>query len=145
MTGVEIVRIAEAWLGTPYRHQASARGAGCDCLGLVRGVWQDAFGAEPETPPPYSADWDEVAGRDVLKSAAERLLVASNSLAPGVVVLFRMRRGAVAKHLGICSRAGADPRFIHAMSGRGVVSSALTPGWARRIDGIYAFPGVRDN
>jgi len=25
------------WIGTPYRHQASLKGVGCDCLGLVRG------------------------------------------------------------------------------------------------------------
>ena len=28
------------WIGTPYRHQASLKGVGCDCLGLVRGVWR---------------------------------------------------------------------------------------------------------
>ena len=27
------------WLGTPYHHQASVRGAGCDCLGLIRGIY----------------------------------------------------------------------------------------------------------
>lgn len=34
----EIVAAARQWLGTPYRHQASVRGVGCDCLGLIRGV-----------------------------------------------------------------------------------------------------------
>jgi len=36
----EVVAAARAWLGTPYRHRASVRGAGCDCLGLLRGVWR---------------------------------------------------------------------------------------------------------
>jgi hypothetical protein len=31
------VEIARGWIGTPYLHQASRRGAGADCLGLVRG------------------------------------------------------------------------------------------------------------
>ena len=35
-----IVAEARAWIGTPYRHQASLKGVGCDCLGLVRGVWR---------------------------------------------------------------------------------------------------------
>ena len=30
-----VVATARAWIGTPYVHQASVRGAGCDCLGLL--------------------------------------------------------------------------------------------------------------
>ena len=41
-----IVEAARHWLGTPYHHQASLRGVGCDCLGLVRGVWRDLLGEE---------------------------------------------------------------------------------------------------
>ena len=36
-----VVAAARRWLGTPYRHQASVRGEGADCLGLVRGVWRE--------------------------------------------------------------------------------------------------------
>ena len=53
--GARAVAAARLWLGTPYVHQASARGAGSDCLGLVRGVWRALYGAEPERPPAYSA------------------------------------------------------------------------------------------
>ncbi len=52
----EIVAAARGWIGTPYRHQGQVKGVGCDCLGLVRGVWRDLYGAEPEAPPPYRAD-----------------------------------------------------------------------------------------
>lgn len=34
----DIVARARAWIGTPYEHQASCRGAGTDCLGLLRGL-----------------------------------------------------------------------------------------------------------
>ena len=34
----EIVAAARGWRGTPYRHQASVKHIGTDCLGLVRGV-----------------------------------------------------------------------------------------------------------
>ena len=54
-----IVFEARNWIGTPYRHQASLKGIGCDCLGLVRGVWRNCIGAEPEAPPPYAPDWAE--------------------------------------------------------------------------------------
>ena len=55
----DILCEARRWIGTPYRHQGSCRGAGCDCLGLVRGVWRAIHGTEPEAPPPYNRDWAE--------------------------------------------------------------------------------------
>jgi hypothetical protein len=39
-----IIAAARSWLGTPYAHQASLKGVGCDCLGLVRGVWREVQG-----------------------------------------------------------------------------------------------------
>ena len=59
---------------------------------------------------------------------------------PGDVLLFRMRDGAVAKHLGILSEAGAAARFIHAYSRHGVIESPLSAPWRRRIAAIFAFP-----
>ena len=41
----EALGIAYSWIGTPYRHQASRKGVGCDCLGLVLGVWRELYGA----------------------------------------------------------------------------------------------------
>ena len=51
MSGAQIVAAARAWIGTPYVHQGSALGAGCDCLGLLRGIWREVKGTEPETIP----------------------------------------------------------------------------------------------
>ena len=136
-----IVAETRDWLGTPYRHQASAKGAGTDCLGLLRGVWRAVIGPEPVVPPPYSMDWDEPQGREVLLDAAlAHLLPAGPELHAGQVLLFRMRDGGVAKHLGLVSATDPAPRFIHAYSGHGVVESALTLSWARRIAARFDFP-----
>lgn len=137
-----IVDAARAWIGTPYRHQASRRGAGCDCLGLLRGVWRDCLGEEPEVIPPYSLDWSEPTGDEALWAAAKRHLIAKDAqdAAPGDVLLFRMRSGGVAKHLGIQSDVSTNPRFIHSYSGHGVVESALTRPWARRVVARFSFP-----
>lgn len=137
-----VVEEARRWLGTPYRHQASTLGAGCDCLGLLRGVWRALYGFEPEVPT-YSPDWDEVAQRDALLHAARQYLVERpvSAIEPGDVILFRMRRGAVAKHLGICSAAD---HFIHAYSGHEVVESRLSLPWARRIAAVFRFPEISD-
>ena len=142
MSGARIVAAARGWLGTPYRHQAACRGAGCDCLGLIRGVWREVMGAEPERPPAYSMDWAEPAREEALWAAALRHLCAKprDDEAAGDVILFRMRDEAVAKHLGIVAGTGARATFIHAYSGHGVVENALSLPWRRRIVARFAFP-----
>lgn len=134
---------ARAWIGTPYRHQAARRGAGADCLGLIRGVWRALYGGEPEAVPAYTPDWSEPAREEALWQAALRHLVPRQGRTPvfGDVILFRMREGAVAKHLGIAAgTAGGAPSFIHAYTGHGVVESPLSAPWARRIAACFAFP-----
>lgn len=136
-----VVDQARGWIGTPYVHQAAVQGAGCDCLGLVRGVWRCLHGAEPEAIPAYSADWSEPQGDEALWRAARRHLadVSRRPMAPGQVLLFRMRQGAVAKHLGILAVTDPNPTFIHAYSGHGVIESPLSAPWARRIVARFAF------
>lgn len=138
-----VVAEALSWVGTPYRHQASRKGAGTDCLGLLLGMWRAIYGAEPETVPAYSADWSEPQGREDLLDAAQRHLTAKPlaAAAAGDVLLFRMRRGAVAKHLGVQVRLGAAPAFVHAYSGHGVTVSPLSTPWARRLAARFSFPG----
>lgn len=140
--GVAAVEIARGWLGTPYRHQASVQGAGCDCLGLVRGVWRGLYGAEPERIPPYTADWAEPEGREALWQAALRRLIEMPVAedAVGTVLLFRMRDGGIAKHLGLQAETGAAPSFIHAYDRHGVVESPLSDPWRRRVVARFAFP-----
>src|SRR5215470_3685481 len=65
----DIITLARGWIGTPYRHQASLKGVGCDCLGLLRGVWPELHGEEPEDVPPYSSDWSEATGAEALRDA----------------------------------------------------------------------------
>ncbi len=47
-----VVAAARKYIGTPYHHQAALCGAGCDCLGLIRGVWRDLYGSEPRARRP---------------------------------------------------------------------------------------------
>jgi len=136
-----IVAEARSWVGTPYRHQAARKGAGTDCLGLIRGLWRVLYGHEPEQVPAYSWDWSEPQGEERLWEAAARHLVpVKGPIEPGQVVLFRMRSDAVAKHLGIVSSADPAPLFIHAYARLGVVESALAAPWRRRVVARFDFP-----
>lgn len=141
MPAQTVLRIAREWLGTPYRHQASRKHAGTDCLGLLRGVWRELYGFEPEVVPPYSQDWAEPQGDEVLLRAAERYFIVQKApLSAGDLLVFRMRAGAIAKHIGICSRTGENAGFIHAYSGHCVTESPLSQPWQRRIAARFSFP-----
>lgn len=140
--GARVVAAARGWIGTPYQHQASCRGAGADCLGLVRGVWREVLGAEPEAVPAYTMDWSEPARVETLWQAAHRHFTSKPLYEenPGDVLLFRMRDGGVAKHLGVAAEIGAAATFIHAFSGHAVLESPLSAPWARRIVARFSFP-----
>lgn len=130
---------AREWLGTPYHDQASLKGVGCDCLGLVRGVWRAVVGPEPMDMPKYSRSWAETGTCSPLMEGARQWLVdiPKREIAPGNVMLFRMRDGALPKHMGIAMAPGT---FIHAWEGRGVGMDCLSPPWRRRIVAVFRFP-----
>lgn len=137
-----VLAIARAWLGTPYLHQSSVQGVGCDCLGLARGIWRALHGDEPWEVPPYSRDWGEAGRREVLSEAARAVLieVALNDAGPGTLILFRMAPGVPAKHCGILGASMMRPSLIHAYDRSGVVEEAFTPAWARRAAFAFVFP-----
>ena len=167
-----IVAEARSWIGTPYRHQASLKGVGCDCLGLVRGVWRAVVGEEPERAPPYAPDWAEAAGEETLAQAASRHLIAI-PLAPSLSILASPhpdpppqagegREGADAARLGwepgdvllFRWRAHLPAKhaailtgpslMVHAHDGAAVAEVALAPWWRRRLAYAFRFPGVVD-
>ncbi len=140
--GPTVVDAARRWIGTPYVHQSAVLGGGTDCLGLLRGIWREIIGAEPEMIPAYSMDWSEPQGEERLWAAAARHLTAKpvTDAAPGDVILFRMRHGAVAKHLGVQACIGGQASFVHAYTGHGVVESPLSAPWRRRIVARFEFP-----
>ncbi len=143
MTREAILEATRGWIGTPYRHRASVRGEGADCLGLLRGVWRECVGPEPVSVPAYAPDWADRTGADTLAAAARAHLVERpiGQAGPGDVLLFRMAMGAPARHCAIVSAPG---RIIHAYWGRSVVETRLVPWWQRRIACAFAFPGLED-
>jgi NlpC/P60 family putative phage cell wall peptidase len=141
ITPATIVIEARSWIGTPYRHQASLKGVGCDCLGLLRGVWRELVGPEPEMAPPYAPDWAEAGGIEALAMAARRHLaeISPAEIAPGDVILFRWRAGVPAKHAAIVT---APATMVHAHDGAAVAEVALAPWWRRRLAYAFRFPDV---
>ncbi|WP_269713892.1 NlpC/P60 family protein [Caulobacter sp. NIBR2454] len=144
---MSVITSATSWIGTPYQHQASVKGAGADCLGMVRGVWREVVGAEPERPPPYRPDWAEIGGGELLVEALGRWMspVALDKAKAGDVLVFRMAPEAAAKHCAILIAdpgGGREGRMVHAYWGRAVVESWLGRWWRSRLAAAFCFPGA---
>jgi NlpC/P60 family putative phage cell wall peptidase len=130
-----IVAAARSWIGTPYQHQGRRKGVGCDCLGLLVGVWRELGGAVGHIPP-YTPDWAEAAGRETLAEGLASHLAAIDpkDAREGDVALFRWRAHLPAKHGAILT---APDRMVHAQEGARVTEVALSPWWRRRM--VHAF------
>jgi len=129
---------ARRWIGTPYHHQAAIRGVGCDCVGLVRGVYE-ALGCGPVgAVPAYSRDWGDAIGNEgVLAAARAHLIeVPAAGAGPGHVVVLRWRARQLAKHAAILTGA----TFIHALEPHGVVEAVLDHWVGRRVVAAFVFP-----
>ena len=143
ITRARIVMLARTWEGTPYHHQASTKGVGTDCLGLVRGVYRELYGAEAAPVPGYSRDWAEASGRETLFEAARLHLteISKADANDGDILLFRWRANTVAKHVGILL---ARQRLIHAYEDVAVTEIKMTPWWWRHAAAAFRFPSVID-
>ena len=127
---------ARAWSGTPFVHRASVKGAGADCLGLVRGVWRAVKGHEPERVPPYGVLWAEERGRELLLEALGRHMRRVDAAAAGDVLAFRLTSNGPVKHAGVMT--GVDS-FVHAHERLGVVETPFSPWWRRRLAAAFRF------
>lgn len=138
MTSTRIVTIVRGWIGTPYHNMASVRGGGCDCIGLLRGVWREFYGVEPPELPVYSANWRLREGNETLLDAARLHLdsMPIGARAPGLVLAFRLRADLAARHCGIMTD---DRRMVHAHSGRAVHEVDIGQAWGDRICGVFRF------
>ncbi len=154
ITREEIVFEARTWIGTPWRHNAAVKGVGCDCAGIIRGVYIAlgiGFGGRDVSSWPgiekflsYSMKPD---GR-LLQAGCEQYLipVAQHAMRPGDIALMIVDREP--QHLGII----ADYRYgglsiIHASNTPSVkparvIETRLMFSRAMRFVSAYSFPGV---
>ena len=135
----KVVEAAQSWPGTPYHHQASLKHIGCDCLGLLRGVWREVKGEEPELSPPYAPRWNDAVKSDLLLEMAGRnfdLKAPHEAIEMADILLFRYRQHLPTRHVAIAISAD---KFIHAYAGRGVVVNGFSAWWKRHLAAHYSW------
>jgi len=140
-TRARALEIAQGWIGTPYRHQASRKGVGCDCLGLLIGIWRELYGQMAPVRLTYSPDWAETSSGEPLLEALRARCgeLHLSEMRPGDILAFRWQAGSAAKHLALMA---SENRIIHAYEGHAVTVSAFVPSWRRRVAGVFAFPAT---
>lgn len=119
-----VVAAAREWIGTPYRHMADVKGAGCDCAMLLVRVYCDLGLVARFDPRPYARDWHLHRGEErYLTFLLERARAVAAPL-PGDVVLFRY--GRCFSHGGIVTIA--EPlTIVHAFApARRVIEEELS-------------------
>ena len=118
--------VARNWLGTPHVPMASKRQVGCDCIGLVRGVFEEIEDRPAPGIPPLARDWFGARGRPLvtaLRTHLTEIPVTEAGPGPGTVIVIRVG-GRREVHCGIIEE---DGRLIHAMEGPGVVRVPVGP------------------
>lgn len=144
MNGAAVVAEARTWMGTPWAHQASAKGLATDCIGLIVGVAR-ALGIKE------AADYDAAIdvrgyGRQpdpvALLAATDVYLqrIDLDAADVGDIYLLRFERDPM--HFAIRSRAD-PPYIIHAVELRGgVVEHRIDKTWRDRIMRAYRYRGA---
>lgn len=136
-----IINVTRSWIGTPYHHQQAVKNIGCDCLGLVRGIYVELYNKPVQAITPYSKDWAEQSGEETLINAAKLHLKQAtiSTMQPGDVIIFRFRKWMVAKHTAILT---APDKMIHAIEGAKVEEVHLGKWWRRHIASVFSFPEI---
>lgn len=146
-TRAEVVAEARAWIGTRFHHQASLKGVGCDCIGLVRGVgtelgiYTSSDLALPEVQ--QFKGYARTPTNGMLKRGFDLFAVRipRAEIRPGDIILMRFE--SEPQHVAIVSELNGVLSMIHSYAlPRKVVEHSIDTTWRSRIVAAYSFPGV---
>jgi NlpC/P60 family putative phage cell wall peptidase len=143
MTRSEIVADARTWIGTKWQHQAGMKGIATDCIGLIKGVYEDMSGNKVTEQVNYASTWHLFKKEEVLYSAVKNYAteILSDARLPGDIILFAFGKGP-AHHAGILTE---KDKFVHAYAETGkVVEVTLDDFWRKHIKYVFKYPGVTE-
>ena len=144
ITRAQVVAEARTWIGTRWHHQASIKGVGSDCIGLVAGVARtlgivggDEFAVDPAVRG-YGREPDP----DMLLAACARYLepVHLPEVQLGDILLLRF--SSEPQHFALISQRNPD-YMLHAYAqARRIVENRIDAVWRSRIVRAYSYRGV---
>ena len=138
----DIVKKAREWIGTPWAHQASVKGVGCDCVGMVRGVYTELTGKKVGGAMDYTRSFYLFSGEERLKNEIAKycIEIPIEEAKSGDVILISFLN-LPSHHIGIL----AGTTFIHSWEDIGkVVEIPYDAAWKRLTKAVFRFPEVED-
>lgn len=141
-TRAQVVSEARLWLGTRWCHQASLRGVGTDCIGLLVGVAR-ALGIEGGAE--FAADhgikgYGRAPRVDLALAACERYLDPCENPVAGDIMYLRVHGSPYPHHFALLS---SSDYMIHSWAQmRKVVENRIDTVWRSRIFRTYSYRGV---
>ena len=124
-----MVEAARSYVGTPFHHQARAKGVGVDCVGLVVCAARDAGYAVEDTTV-YARDPD---GRSLVAALEGQMDRVDGLWEEGDVLTFWVVRPDLPQHLGVY----AGRTMIHARIGKAVAEHRLTPAILSKLHSVW--------
>ena len=122
-------KAAHSFIGTPYRHQGRAPGAGLDCIGLVVASLE-AAGIDISGLP---SDYSHIPKPKLILSNIARYCDVVAEMAPGDILVMALRTHP--QHLALYV---GDNQIIHSYMAAGkVVKHDLTDNYKNKIHSIY--------
>jgi cell wall-associated NlpC family hydrolase len=135
----DIIAEAFGWIGTPHHHQASAKGAGCDCKGLIWGIARGAGMPEADHPLMAHSAYSYNIDTDFLGASLAKIFkrVAAPRLGDVAVIVLAGRP----QHLGLIM---PDHKILHSYQrGPGCVIN-VPIGLSRKFDSFWTWPSLGD-
>jgi NlpC/P60 family putative phage cell wall peptidase len=143
----DIVSEAREWLGTRWQHQASLKGIGSDCIGLVAGVARNVGIVQADE------FFNDAAVRGYGRQPDPRMLLTACAkyLEPiqvrdvdvADIYLMHPPQYSEPQHFALVSQMFPQPYIIHAYAqARKVVENRLDDVWRARVIGAYRFRGL---
>lgn len=134
----DIVAEARAWIDTPFHWQASVKGRGCDCKGLIWGVARELGLTEADA---FHARLANYASVDValLRAGLRSVFDEVAEMRPADVLLLKI--GGQPRHLAFYAGGG---RMIHTY-GKGpsrVLEVPMGHAWREAVDSIWTWRGI---
>lgn len=147
-TRQEVVAEGRSWLLTPYKHQASLKGIGADCIGFIAGVGLALGlpGIEEFRNDPAFKGYGRDPDPRLMEQACERYLDPIPFDQAGLGDILRMCFQHDPRHFAMIT--ALDPTYIiHAYSMLSlnlsrVVEHGLGPVWRARVDKAYRLRGI---
>lgn len=143
--GFQVAAEARTWTGTPFRWEASLKGIGADCKGLLAGAARACGLPEGDELEARVVGYSRTINPAKLEAGLDRLFDRQADgaiMEPGDVLAFRIR-GKV-QHLGIYTGDGHRHTMVHAYSGNPaqVVEVPLGRFWMNRLAGVWRWRRV---